>query len=171
MKLPILMPRLSVTLIEKPIARILEKRALSFKVLTTCFDAFKEDWLRKQDKLQLETDFQQVQDQVTRLYQPLIDKASFVEPGLKKLGVQNLEKIQEQILYFEKRTKAALSAQHEAAFRQFDKAEQALIPHGSLQERLHHPFTFFNRHGLALLDKLLACPLPFNGKHKLVYLE
>jgi uncharacterized protein YllA (UPF0747 family) len=89
---------------------------------------------------------------------------------MDQLGEKNLAKILEQVDFLEKRSIASFSSQHEAALRQFDKVEQALYPQNKLQERVYNPFTFFNKHGMVLLEQLVELPLAVNGKHKWIYI-
>lgn len=171
MKLPILAPRMSMTLIEKPIANILEKRAIDIMDVYSRYEQMKEEWLEAQDEQGLKTAFEEVKQDIEALYKPLIQKISDVQSGLHALGEKNMSKVLEQVQYLEKRTTQALKSQHEAALRQFDKVEQALYPHHQFQERVYNPFVFFNKHGYDLIDDILHLNLCINGKHKLLYLH
>lgn len=170
LNLPIVVPRISITLVERPIASILERRGITFQDVFDDFKQYRENWLAEQDKLDLAAEFKEVREEISHLYAPLIEKIGLIELGLKELGEKNLAKIMEQVNYLEKRTMAANKRQHEAALRQFDKVEQALYPHGSLQERVYSPYYFFNKHGFGLVDRLLEQTLEINGKHKFIYL-
>lgn len=171
LKLPVMVPRTSITLIEKPIAKVLMKREVALSAVFNDFQAYRQQWLKEQDNLGLEQSFEEVKDQLTKIYQPVLDKIESIEPGLKQLGEKNRNKIIEQIEYLEKRSISAQTAQHDAALRQFDKLEQALIPQGSWQERIYNPFTFFNKHGMLLMEKLMQHPYDINGLHKIIYLQ
>ncbi|MDQ0339211.1 bacillithiol biosynthesis cysteine-adding enzyme BshC [Caldalkalibacillus uzonensis] len=171
LKLPVIMPRLNLTIIEPHIGNILEKHHIDIQTVFGSFDSFREQWLAEQDELQLEESFARVRQEVERLYQPLIEKVARINKGMEQLGRKNLDKVLEQVDYLHKRSSSAFRAQHEAAMRQFDKVEQALYPEGQLQERVYHPFYFFNKHGLQLLEGLMRQSFVMNGKHKLVYLH
>jgi bacillithiol biosynthesis cysteine-adding enzyme BshC len=168
-KMPILAPRISVTLIEKPIANILTKRQIPLDVIFDHFDQFRQDWLKQQDEFELEESFAEVKGKIKDVYDPLMEKVKGI-PGMEQLGEKNLTKILEQVEFLEKRSMASLTSQHEAGLRQFDKIEQALFPQKKLQERVYNPFTFINKHGMVLVDQLVELPLSANGKHKWIYI-
>jgi bacillithiol biosynthesis cysteine-adding enzyme BshC len=169
MKMPILAPRISITLIEKPIAKTLTKREIPLESIFMRFAQFREEWLKQQDDFELEESFAAVKERINGVYAPLLDKIKEI-PGMDQLGEKNLAKILEQVDFLEKRSIASFSSQHEAALRQFDKVEQALYPQNKLQERVYNPFTFFNKHGMVLLEQLVELPLAVNGKHKWIYI-
>jgi bacillithiol biosynthesis cysteine-adding enzyme BshC len=169
MKMPILAPRMSITLIEKPIAKTLMKRDIPLESVLDRFTHFRQDWLKQQDNFELEESFMVVKEKISEVYAPLLDKIKEI-PGMDQLGEKNLAKIQEQVEFLEKKSIASFSSQHEAALRQFDKVEQALYPQKKLQERVYNPFTFFNKHGMVLVEQLVELPLAANGKHKWIYI-
>ncbi|WP_202076947.1 bacillithiol biosynthesis cysteine-adding enzyme BshC [Caldalkalibacillus salinus] len=169
-KMPVLAPRMSMTLIEKPIAKILSKREMPVDTVFGHMDRFRQQWLKEQDHLQLETTFTQLRENIHQAYEPVLQKLENV-PGMDALGSKNIEKVLTQVDYLEKRSVASLKSQHDVALRQFDKVEQSLFPLGKLQERTHNPFTFFNKHGMVLVKHLLDLPLEANGQHKLIYIQ
>lgn len=170
-KMPIVMPRLSMTIVEKPIAKVMDKRALSLHQVMNGMDDVKTHWLREQDHLLFDERFDQARSNIRDSYMPIINLAASIEKGLADLGQKNLEKIMEQVDYFNKRTEQAFRQQHEAALRQFDKVEQSLLPHGDFQERKHNAYTFMNRHGSEWIHALLDQDWLINGRHKMVFLH
>lgn len=170
LKLPIVLPRMSMTILERPIAKILEKREIHLSDVFHDFSTYRNNWLKEQDNLDLNESFAQVKEQISTIYTPLLAKIESIEPGLRTLGEKNRLKIMEQIEYLEKRSHAAQVRQHEASLRQFDKLEQALIPQGMWQERVYNPFIMLNKHGTDLVKQLVEYPFSLNGKHKFIYL-
>lgn len=170
MSMPILAPRISMTLIEKPIAKIMAKREIPLEDVVSRFDHFRSDWLKQQDDRKLEETFDQVKREIERIYAPLLEKVTTI-PGIDQLGGKNLNKIIEQVDFLEKRSIAAFISQHEASIRQLDKVEQALYPQQNFQERVFNPFTYINKHGMVLVEQLVNLPLSVNGKHKWIYIE
>jgi bacillithiol biosynthesis cysteine-adding enzyme BshC len=170
MKMPILVPRMSMTLVEKPVSIIIEKREIPLEAIFTDFQAYRSNWLQEQDQLGLEESFSEIREKIKEMYHPLMEKIISLQPGLESLAEQNLGKIIDQVDFFEKRSTSALVSKFDATLRQFDKVEQGLYPQGKMQERVYNSFTFFNKHGMVLVDKLMECPLSVNGKHKLIYI-
>ncbi|WP_025028057.1 bacillithiol biosynthesis cysteine-adding enzyme BshC [Caldalkalibacillus mannanilyticus] len=170
-KLPILAPRISITIIEKSISRIVEKREIPLEAVFQDFATYKREWLTRQDHIQLEASFEQVKEKIKGAYQPLVEKLQLANLGLDGLAEQNIGKIIEQVNFLEKRALASFTKQHESALRHFDKVEQALYPHGKPQERMHNLFTFLNKHGMVLIDRIIESEYEINGIHKLFYMD
>jgi bacillithiol biosynthesis cysteine-adding enzyme BshC len=169
-KMPILAPRISMTLVEKPVSAIIEKKAIPLDAIFSDFQVYRSNWLQEQDQLGLEESFSEIREKIKEMYHPLLEKIISLQPGLETLAEQNLRKIIDQVDFFEKRSTSALGSKFDATLRQFDKVEQGLYPQGKLQERVYNSFTFFNKHGMVLVDRLMECPISVNGKHRLIYI-
>lgn len=170
MEMPIIVPRMSFTLIEGTIAKYMTKYELSFADVMESFEARKEAWLKEQDNLAIEEKFSAVKQSFTDMYQPLIELASSIQAGLAKLGETNMAKILEQIGYMEAKTSDAYNKQFEASIRQLDRIATALTPTGKPQERVLSMIIYWNRYGDAWLNKLMEAPFSRTGGHEIVYL-
>lgn len=169
--MPIVIPRLRLTLLEPHIAHYLDKHALDVETVVTSFEEFQREWLAKQDRFNLEDLFTGLKEEIKNLYQPVIETVGQINKGLFDLGHKNLNKVLEQVDYLHKRATADHKKQHEAALRQFAKIKQAVYPEEKLQERVYNPFYFFNKYGTQWLSVLIEEPFDYNGKHHLVYLS
>lgn len=170
MEMPIIVPRMSFTLIEGTIAKHMAKYGLSVADVIERFESCKAAWLKEQDSLAIEKKFSDVKFSFQGMYQPLIDMASSIQPGLAKLGETNMAKIMEQIGYMETKTSDAHNKQFEAAIRQLDRIAISIAPSGKPQERVLSMVVFWNRYGLEWLHKLLEAPYSRTGKHEVVFL-
>ncbi|MCR2803710.1 bacillithiol biosynthesis cysteine-adding enzyme BshC [Paenibacillus soyae] len=170
MEMPIIVPRMSFTLIEGTIAKNMTKYELSFADVIERIETRKEAWLKQQDNMNVEQKFGAVKQAFQEMYQPLIDMAASVQAGLAKLGETNMAKILEQISYMEAKTSDANNKQFEAAIRQFDRIATAIVPSGKPQERVLSVVVYWNRYGDAWLEKLMEAPYSRTGGHEIVYL-
>lgn len=170
MEMPIIVPRMSYTLIEGTIAKNMAKYELSFADVMERFDACKEAWLKGQDGLAIEEKFNAVKTSFEDMYKPLIDMAASIQAGLAKLGETNMAKILEQISYMEAKTSDAYNKQFDASIRQLDRIATAILPASKPQERVLSMVVYWNRYGDAWLSKLLATPYNRIGGHEIVYL-
>ncbi|MFD0588072.1 bacillithiol biosynthesis cysteine-adding enzyme BshC [Paenibacillus sp. GCM10027627] len=170
MEMPILVPRMSFTLVEGIIAKNMAKYELTFGDVMDSFEIRKEQWLKAQDTLAIEEKFGAVKDVFQSMYGPLIELAGSIQPGLTKLGETNMAKILEQIGYMEAKTSDAHNKQFEAATRQLDRIALTLRPSGKPQERVLSMVAYWNRYGEAWLTKLLETPYSRVGGHEIVYL-
>lgn len=169
LSVPPLVPRISISLIENPIERLMEKRNITIPDVFAGLERYKSEWLKEQDHLDIDGRFTETKSEFTRIYADLLETLADI-PGLAELGPKNLQKILEQVEYLEKRTKASFATKHGAVLSQFDRIELALFPQKKLQERMHNSYLFFNNHGFDVIDQLLKTKLEINGKHKLIYI-
>ncbi|TCM99272.1 bacillithiol biosynthesis cysteine-adding enzyme BshC [Paenibacillus sp. BK033] len=170
MEMPIIVPRMSFTLVEGTIAKHMMKYELSFEDVAKRFEARKQAWLSEQDQLSIEERFEDAKQSFVAMYGPLLELAGSIQPGLLKLGETNRQKIVEQIEYLEAKTKDAFNKQYDASIRQLDRIALSLWPSGKPQERVINMSGYWNRYGSAWLEKLLELPFSPTGGHQLVYL-
>ncbi|MFC5651697.1 bacillithiol biosynthesis cysteine-adding enzyme BshC [Paenibacillus solisilvae] len=170
MQMPIILPRMSFTLVEAAVTKHMMKYELSFEDVAYRFEAYKEAWLKEQDELDIDHHFEAVKQQFSELYQPIVELVSAVEGGLAKLSETNKQKIMEQIEFLESRTRDAHARKHEAVIRQLDRIAVCLWPDGKPQERVINWTVYWNRYGSAWLEKLLEAPFDCLGGHRMIYL-
>jgi len=170
MQMPIVVPRMSFTLVEGTIAKHMQKYELTFDDVHHRFKERKELWLKEQDGLHIEERFAEAQQAFRDLYTPLLELASGVQPGLSKLGEQNIGKILEQMSYMQNKTVDAFNKQFEASIRQLDRIELSIKPAGKPQERMLNMLSYWNRYGTAWVERLLEAPYSRSGGHIVVYL-
>ncbi|USG67547.1 bacillithiol biosynthesis cysteine-adding enzyme BshC [Brevibacillus ruminantium] len=169
-QLPIVLPRMSVTLVEGAIARLLKEFDLSIERALGGFASWKEEWEAQQGPYPLTDRFQEVRDALRELYQPVVSEVARLEPGLKHLAEKNAARLQEQVDFLERRLHAALDQREDIGLRRLYRLETALYPAGGLQERKLTILPFLNRHGLSLIDRLVEAPFVHDDSHQVLYL-
>jgi bacillithiol biosynthesis cysteine-adding enzyme BshC len=170
MEMPIIVPRMSYTLIEGTVAKHMGKYELSFADVMERFEERKGQWLKEQDGLSIEQQFADARQTFEQLYKPLLGLAASVQLSLSKLGDTNLQKIVEQINYMGSKTVDAFNKQFEASTRQLDRIHLSIKPLGKPQERVLNMTAYWNRYSLGWLEKLLEAPYSRTGGHEIVYL-
>ncbi|PZE22899.1 bacillithiol biosynthesis cysteine-adding enzyme BshC [Paenibacillus xerothermodurans] len=170
MQMPIIIPRLEFTLLEGTVQKNMHKYDLTLDDVLHRLDEKQQEWLRKQDTLQLEERFAQVKQQFKASYQPLIEITAGINPGLGKLGETNMAKILEQIDFLENKAQDAVRTQFDAALRQFQRISASVLPLGKPQERVYNIIHYLNKYGSGWLNELLEAGLEPDGQHKICYL-
>lgn len=170
MEMPIIVPRMSFTLVDPFVVKHMAKYELGFADVMERFDEKRTAWLKNQDNLNLEQRFGEAKSAFQSMYAPLLALAGSIEKGLEKIGETNTAKIIEQIAYMESKTVEAFNKQFEASTRQLDRIKQTLLPAGKPQERVIGMAGYWNRYGDDWLSKLLAVPYSRTGGHEIVYL-
>ncbi|WP_127533050.1 bacillithiol biosynthesis cysteine-adding enzyme BshC [Paenibacillus kobensis] len=170
MEMPILVPRMSFTLVEGTIAKHMMKYDLTFDDVVRRFEERKQQWLMAQDRFDIAGRFGAAKRDFESLYAPLVELAGEVQAGLAALGTTNMNKILEQIDFLQNRTQDAFRKSHDASIRHWDRIGTAIWPGGKPQERVLNMTAYYNRYGTDWLAKLLALPYVPSGEHQIVYL-
>lgn len=170
MKMPLLLPRLSFTLVEGTIQKNMQKYGLTMEDVLFRLQDKQDAWLKEQDQLQLGDRFAGIKQRFREEYEPLITTVAGINPGLKKLGDTNLAKIIEQIDFLENKAADAVRSQFDAGLRQFQRIGLSIMPNGIPQERVYNVYAYLNKYGDGWLKELLDTPLAADGKHRICYM-
>ena len=169
-QMPLILPRMSFTIIEGTLHKHMDKYGLTFTDVQGGLDDKRKEWLSAQDELKLEDRFEEIRTVFTGMYEPLIEQLAGIQAGLLKLGNNNKDKILDQISFLEGKALDALEKQNEAALRQWERIELSLMPLGKLQERVYNMMYYLNRYGLGWLEDIMAVPADFSGTHRIIYM-
>lgn len=170
LQMPLILPRMSFSLVEDSSLKSMEKYGLTFQDVMIHLQGKREEWLAGQDRLGLDDRFRETKDSFEKLYDPLLRDLGSLQPGLLKLGERNKQKILDQMDFLLNKSKAALEQQHSASLLQWERIGAALAPFGKPQERVYNVFYYVNRFGWSLVDRLLELPYDDSGIHRAVYL-
>lgn len=170
MKMPIISPRYSYTLVEGVVHKHMVRYGLSFHDVVHALDEKREAWLESQDELQLMDQFTEVKAKFAGIYQPLIAQLGHINQGLQQLGETNEEKIVQQIDFLQTRAYRALQQQHKSALRHFDRIALSITPLGKPQERVYNMIAYLNKYGRNWIDELVRLQVPDDKQHTIVYL-
>lgn len=171
LRMPLLLPRMSFTIMDDTIQKHMDKYGLSWEDVMdhAVFGRIKAEWLAEQDKLQLDEQFEEMKKAFASLYDPLIEQLAQVEKGLIKLSNTNKMKIIEQMNFLQVRVKDALERSNEAGLRHFDRIEFTLFPQHKPQERVFNIYAYLNRYGFDWIDRLMEVPYEMMGQHRMIY--
>ena len=169
-QMPLLLPRMSFTVVEGTLHKNMDKYGLSFVDVLGGLRDKKQQWLNAQDELKIEQRFEEAKIAFTAMYDPLVEQLGTIQAGLLKLGSSNKDKILDQISFLQTKARDAMEKQNEAALRQWERIELSLMPLGKLQERVYNVMYYLNRYGPAWLDELMTLPPDYSGTHRVIYM-
>ena len=169
MKMPILVPRISITLVTSETQHALKKSELTVdQVMTGEVISRRAQFLDEQKDVKLEQILQEtenvIQEQYNKIEQHISDK------DLKSLAEKNRAYHLRQLTYLRDKSEDALLRKYAAAIRNYSLVEGDLYPERNLQERTYTPYPYLNVYGPALIDDLLNASLPINGQHVVICL-
>ncbi|MDQ0661262.1 bacillithiol biosynthesis cysteine-adding enzyme BshC [Paenibacillus sp. W2I17] len=170
LQMPILLPRLSFTIMEDIHHKHMKQYGLSFQDVQYHMEEKKEQWLAQQETFQVDEQFDKVQEAFLDLYGPLLDEIAEIHPGLERIGDTNLSKINEQMQYLKQQTHKAIEDKHNVSLRHWNGIQNSLFPTGKPQERVHNALFYLNRYGTEWIDELIKASSEFLGEHKVIAL-
>ncbi|MGQ7280295.1 bacillithiol biosynthesis cysteine-adding enzyme BshC [Brevibacillus thermoruber] len=170
LRLPIVLPRLSVTLVEGAMERLLRECGLTVERMLKDFAGWKAEWEARREPHPLAGRFEEVREALLDLYRPLVDEVVRLEPGMRQLAEKNVGMLMAQVDFLEKRLLRSLDQREDVGRVRVRRLEAALLPEGAWQERKLSFVPFANKHGLDLVDRLVEAPFVHDGTHQVIYL-
>lgn len=170
LQLPIVVPRMSVTLLEGALGRLLDGFDLRMEQVLTGFADWKRTWEAQQVRHPLEQKFAETREALLAVYRPLVEEVVKLDPGMERLAGKNTTFLLEQVSFLEERLIRSLHEREDVAWHRVRRIEAALLPDGGWQERKLSFFSFANKHGLTLADQLVEAPFAQDGSHQIFWL-
>ncbi|RAZ69992.1 bacillithiol biosynthesis cysteine-adding enzyme BshC [Planococcus maitriensis] len=172
MEMPIVMPRLNVSLVDRRTAALLDKRGLSFEdvVVERKIPQLRNELLDHIRDEETEAKIDKVKQGLAEEYEELVSRFTAVSAGLTPLAEKNLRIHLNQLDFLKNKLQDEVAIQNSTQFNQLAAIENALLPEGGLQERVYNPVPYLNQYGAALVEDLLALPLNYDTTHKIVIL-
>lgn len=171
MEMPVIMPRLGMTFINRRVQVLLEKYSLTFEDLVIDQKAvvLKAELLESVREREAENLVDRLETKIQEDYKEIKEKFSAVSSGLTPLVDKNLQYHLKQLDFLKNKLEDEVILQNSVQFGHFDFLENELIPNGSPQERIYNPIPYLNDYGPDLVDKLLGLDLKYDNNHKLIY--
>ncbi|HSJ37193.1 MAG TPA: bacillithiol biosynthesis cysteine-adding enzyme BshC [Planococcus sp. (in: firmicutes)] len=171
MEMPVIMPRLGMTFINRRVQVLLEKYNLTFEDLVIHQKALilKAELLDSVRDREAEKLIEGLEMKIQGDYKEIRGKFNEVSKGLAPLVEKNLQFHLKQLDFLKNKLEDEVILQNSVQFGHYDYLENELIPNGSPQERIYNPIPYLNDHGLDLVDKLLTLDLKYDKNHKLIY--
>lgn len=165
-RMPLVWPRASVTVLQPPVRRILDRHGLDWRAVMA-------DPRRAHCDLALRLHghadgFGAGLAAIEREAQGLIERIGAIDPTLERSVRKGHRHLDRTLVSLREKAAQALARRDDDLRRQFARLEAHLRPNGGLQERVLSPFTFFLTLGVEpVRDAFLA--LPPDGDHALPF--
>jgi bacillithiol synthase len=169
-KMPIIIPRLSITLVPRDTGKALKEKSITFQdVLSGKVMGAREAFIETLQNKQFEQAVAEAETVLKREYGKIRSTIASDELMMNDILEKNLNFHKMQINYLKEKSEEAVIIKHEVALRKFSLLETDLYPNNGLQERSYTPYKYMNEYGPTLIKDLLELPLEFDGTHKLIY--
>ncbi len=170
-KMPIIVPRLTFTFVERHVQKHLSDLSLSLEeVLQSGISSFKDNYVSDLDDVGIGSTFKDAKAKVEDIHRDLQDLTKLVDSGLERYAEKNGRFLQRQLDLLQNKLYSSIEYKHENDLAKFDEIGLALKPNGAPQERKWNAVYFLNWHGLDFVDRLMELDFTFNEKHKVVIL-
>lgn len=171
MEMPVVMPRLGMTLVNRHVQVLLQKYQLS---LVDVVERKKVEELRNElyetvREKEAESLIEQLQQALVEEYDVIKRKFTSISGGLTPLVEKNLEIHLKQLAFLKKKLEDEVVLQNTVQFDHFDLLENELCPNGSLQERVFSPIPYMNEYGVDLVQRLLRLSYRYDKNHKIIF--
>ena len=161
--MPLVWPRMSVTVLEPPVARILDKFGVSVADVQGDFEGTRNRVLLELHGHKLA--FDNRLKALKNLSKSLREHVSAIDPTLENTVTRAEMDLRTVFAKLETKSAAALADRDDIYTAQFERLRVHLLPEGTPQERLISPFSFFLKFGIQnVMDALLE--LPAEGDHE-----
>lgn len=171
MKMPPIIPRINITLLERDVESNLEELGLDLQeVLQHGISQKKRDFLETVKDEDVELLFADTKKQMLNQYEKIKQHMEVDYRGLLALLSKNESIVLEQISFMQGKIEEAGRLKHDVALSKYEQIENSLRPMDGPQERTWNIYYFLNQYGLDVVNKLTSLTYEFDGKHKVVKL-
>ncbi|MFS0861383.1 bacillithiol biosynthesis cysteine-adding enzyme BshC [Fredinandcohnia sp. 179-A 10B2 NHS] len=169
-KMPPVVPRLMITLLERPIESTIGDLGLTIEgALTGELAKVKSNWLNNHTG-DVEHLIADAKKEVEQIHKKIRMAALNIDQGLSELLVKNADLIQSQFDFLQMTINRRFLHKNEVEIKKYDRIETSLIPLGAPQERIWNIFYYLNKYGTNFVVDLLNLEYKFNWNHKVIKL-
>lgn len=171
LKMPIITPRMSLTLVTRRTSKILQEKSFTIEdVITGEVAAQRVEFINGLYDNQFDEAVDEMEEKLKLEYEKISISLGEEEQMMHELLQKNLTFHASQFNYLKEKAYEALLIKHEVELMKFSDVETALFPNGGLQERVFTPYTYLNSYGPTLVHDLLQIPFEIDERHKVIYL-
>ncbi|MDN7244277.1 bacillithiol biosynthesis cysteine-adding enzyme BshC [Planococcus shenhongbingii] len=172
MELPIVMPRLGMTLINRQVQTLLEKYKLTFSEVFTELKVaeLRNTLMESIREKEAESLVEEVQRQLETQYEEIKESFAAISGGLVPLVEKNLQFHLKQLQFLKHKMEDEVVLQNSTQFNHYGLIEMELRPDANFQERVFSPFPYMNAYGLDLVRDMMKLDFKYDKNHKIIYL-
>jgi bacillithiol biosynthesis cysteine-adding enzyme BshC len=171
MPAPILYPRPRVTIVEKHIARLVEKFEIDYRKILQADEAIVPGVLRKYSNPSFDEIFENFQANIVDNLELITDVLQALDPSLEKSVEKTRNHMLQSLRQLQTRVDGVLQQRMEAELRQIRKILLHLKPMQQPQERILNILHYINKYDLSFVDVLYKSIKLDTTEHQLLFLR
>ena len=154
MRMPLILPRVTASIIDPAATRFLNKHNLSLECLKPRDEATLNKLLESEIPASVTLSIDRAHQSARDSFDAVISAVPKLDPTLEASARSTLERIERDIKTFQGKVIKAAKRKNETLQRQFTRTQTQIFPNGKLQERELGMVFFLNRYGSTLVDDL-----------------
>lgn len=166
--MPVTTPRLSMTVVEPGIEKVLERYELGVQDVRDDLPALHRRLALDEEGPDLTSAFSSAGDDVDAALESLREVVVGTDVSLERALEAGKARVEKALSRLEKKTVRVRKRQHQDIFDRLARANAALWPHRKPQERALSPLQLVARHGPDVFQRLVAAPPLDLSKHWIV---
>lgn len=170
-KMPPIVPRLNITLVEPGIMTDMRELGLDYgTVLQEGTEAAEQAYIDSVKDEEVEKIFQRLKENLLEDHHHFSRKAAEADKGLEPLLDKNRYFLESQLDFMYGKIIQSTKERNGTVLGKYRRTALSLYPLHSPQERIWNICYYLNKYGPDLIDGLMELEYPFNNRHKLVFL-
>lgn len=172
MEMPVIMPRLGMTIVNRQVQTLMNKYNLSFSdiVIDGEVAEAKAELMETIREKEAEKLLDDLGEQLKGEYEKIQHHFSSISAGLTPLVEKNLQFHLKQLTFLKHKLQDEVMLQNNTQFYHYSCLENELRPNGGFQERTYNPFAYMNDYGIELIHDLQSFDFKYDKNHKIIYL-
>ncbi|WP_340373156.1 bacillithiol biosynthesis cysteine-adding enzyme BshC [Peribacillus sp. FSL E2-0218] len=171
MKMPPIIPRLNITIVERGVLTDLEEMELTLETVLTegTANAVKRYLEAVEDEKTADL-FGKLKSQLEENHKKLSDHAVSLDKGIEPMLNKNMEFIQKQLDFIYGKIGDRTKERHAVTLKKYERIAHSLFPLESPQERIWNAFYYLNQYGTEFISDIMKLDYQFNNQHKLIFI-
>ncbi|NWQ43925.1 bacillithiol biosynthesis cysteine-adding enzyme BshC [Bacillus sp. EB106-08-02-XG196] len=170
-KMPPIVPRLNITLLERAIESDLNELQLELtEVLSRGSVEERDRYLESIKDKEVSELFSSLKSRVLKQYELIEAKTNELDKSLLPLLKKNENYLLKQIGFMETKLEESVKSKFDVILSKFNRIDLSLRPDGFPQERVWNIFYYLNQYGTNFIKELMELEFEFNGRHKVIKL-
>lgn len=172
MQMPVIFPRISATLIEPPISRILNEVPFEIHEFGQRIEDLESQFVDRTGQIDIEAIFTEWEKKAGKISEVPIQKIAGIDPTLEASAGKALAKFTNQLNRLKGKVYRSVKDHEEIQLKRIRRIQNHLFPDRRLQERTIAGIYFMNLYGVDIWDRLLDALDEDDTfkEHKLIYL-
>jgi bacillithiol biosynthesis cysteine-adding enzyme BshC len=172
LEMPMIWPRMSGTLIDSPVQRVLEKLPFEIEQYQQRIEDLESAYVEQAETIDIESVFGSWKKEAEEISTPYVQQVSGVDPTLENAAGKAIQTFANELDRLKGKVYRATKQQEKTQINRIHKIKNELFPEQGLQERSISFIYYMNKHGIDIWDDLLNAMQEIDyAHHQWIYLD